>query len=95
MNSTTLRATTSKQQLYSALPFLAASCSRLTWLPAAALVAQNLGLLVGPSQATQALLRCHTLRVRAAQQHLLKQHSAGGFTQPVGECTRRVGGFTQ
>ncbi|KAG2422671.1 hypothetical protein HXX76_015836 [Chlamydomonas incerta] len=40
--------------------------------------AQTLGLLVGPGQATQALLRCHTLRVRAAQQHLLTQHSAAG-----------------
>ncbi|KAG2482400.1 hypothetical protein HYH03_018661 [Edaphochlamys debaryana] len=40
--------------------------------------AQALGLLAGPGQATQALLRCHTLRVRAAQQHLLKQHSAAG-----------------
>ncbi|GLC54294.1 hypothetical protein PLESTB_000847700 [Pleodorina starrii] len=40
--------------------------------------AQNLGLVVGPGQATQALLGCHSLRVRAAQQHLLKQHSAAG-----------------
>ncbi|KAG2426875.1 hypothetical protein HYH02_014727 [Chlamydomonas schloesseri] len=40
--------------------------------------AQTLGLLVGPGQATQALLRCHTLRLRAAQQHLLTQHSAAG-----------------
>lgn len=40
---------------------------------------QNLGLVVGPSQATLALLGCHTQRVRKAQQHLLKQHSAGGW----------------
>ncbi|GIL52011.1 hypothetical protein Vafri_7973, partial [Volvox africanus] len=40
--------------------------------------AQNLGLIVGPSQAAQALLGCHSLRVRAAQQCLLKQHSAAG-----------------
>ncbi|KXZ43230.1 hypothetical protein GPECTOR_97g768 [Gonium pectorale] len=40
--------------------------------------AQTLGLLVGPGQATRALLHCHTLRVRAAQQQLLQQHSAAG-----------------
>ncbi|GIL71030.1 hypothetical protein Vretifemale_1672 [Volvox reticuliferus] len=40
--------------------------------------AQNLGLIVSPSQAAQALLGCHSLRVRAAQQCLLKQHSAAG-----------------
>lgn len=39
---------------------------------------QILTQLVGPSQAAQALLRCHTLRVRAAQQQLLKHHSTGG-----------------
>ncbi|GLI58489.1 hypothetical protein VaNZ11_000220 [Volvox africanus] len=40
--------------------------------------AQNLGLIVGPSQAAQALMGCHSLRVHAAQQCLLKQHSAAG-----------------
>ncbi|PNH06625.1 Soluble guanylate cyclase 88E, partial [Tetrabaena socialis] len=38
--------------------------------------AQVLGSLVGPGQAAQALLRCHTRRLRAAQLHLLQQHSA-------------------
>lgn len=39
-------------------------------------VLQVLGLLVGPCQAAQALLACHSLRLHAQQQALLSKHSA-------------------